>query len=81
MRYTCLLMVLCECACGNLISNTNFNLINKTDLFICLPIIFQFSFRNSKELKIYRKVFGCSFRTFAQYNCIMYKGVSKFIML
>ena len=55
MSSKCLLMVLCECACANLISKANFNLINKTDLFICLPIMFQISFQNSKEQKSYRK--------------------------
>ena len=58
MSYTCLLMVLCECACANLISKANFNLINRTDLFICLHIMFQISIRNSKAQKCYRKFFG-----------------------
>ena len=35
MSYTCLLMVLCEWACANLVSKANFNLINRTDLFAC----------------------------------------------
>ena len=58
MNYTCLLKVLFECACANLISKANFNLINKTDLFICLPIVFQISFQNSKGQKSYRKFLG-----------------------
>ena len=58
MSYTCLLMVLCECACANLVSKVNFNLINRTDLFICLHIIFQISFQNSKEQKSYCKFLG-----------------------
>ena len=58
MSYTCLLMVLCECACANLISKANFNLINKTDLFICLHGMFQISFQNSKGQKCYRKFLG-----------------------
>ena len=48
-------MVLCECACANVISKANFNLINETDLFICLHVMFQISFQNSKEQKSYRK--------------------------
>ena len=55
MCYTLLLMVLCECACANLISEANFNLIDRTDLFICLHIMFQISFQNSKGQKSYRK--------------------------
>ena len=51
-------MVLCECACANLISKANFNLINRTDLFICLHIMFQISFQNSKGQKCYRKFWG-----------------------
>ena len=51
-------MVLCECACANLISTANFNLINRTDLFICLHIMFQISFKNSKGQKSYRKFLG-----------------------
>ena len=58
MSYTCLLMVLCECACANLVSKTNFNLINRTDLFICLHIMFQISFQNSKGQKSYCKFLG-----------------------
>ena len=54
MSYTCLLMVLCECACANLVSKANFNLINRTDLFICFHIIimFQISFQNFKVQKV-----------------------------
>ena len=51
-------MVLYECACANLISKANFNLINRTDLFICLHLMFQISFRNSKGQKSYRKFLG-----------------------
>ena len=58
MSYICLLKVLCECACANLISKANFNLINRTDLFICLHIMFQISFQNSKGQKSYRKFLG-----------------------
>ena len=58
MSYTCLLMVLCECACANFISKANFNLIIKTDLFICLHIMFQISFQHSKGEKGYRKFLG-----------------------
>ena len=58
MSYTCLLMVLCECACTELISKTNFNLIDKTDLFVSLHIMFQISFQNSKEQTNYRKFLG-----------------------
>ena len=56
MSYTCLLMGLCECACANLVSKAN--LINKTDLFICLHIMFQISFQNSKGQKSYCKLLG-----------------------
>ena len=58
MSYTCLYMVLCECACANLVSKANFNLINRTDLFICLYIMFQISFQNSKGQKSYCKFLG-----------------------
>ena len=58
MSYTCLLMVLYECACANLILKANFNLINRTDLFICLHLIFQISFQNSKGQKSYHKFLG-----------------------
>ena len=58
MSYTCLLMVLCECACADLVSKANFNLINRTDSFICLHIIFQISFQNSKGQKSYCKFLG-----------------------
>ena len=58
MSYTCLLMVLCECACANLVSKANFNLINRTDLSISLHIMFQISFKNSKGQKSYCKFQG-----------------------
>ena len=58
MSYTCLLMVLCECACANLISKANFNLLERTDLFIRLHIMFQISFQSSKGQKSYRKFLG-----------------------
>ena len=58
MSYTCLLMVLCECACANLVSKAIFNLINRTDFFICLHIMFQISFQNSKGQKSYCKFLG-----------------------
>ena len=58
MTYSCLLMVLCECACTNLISKANFNLIDRTDLFIFLHIMFQISFQNSKGHKSYRMFLG-----------------------
>ena len=56
MSYTCLLMVLYECA--NLILKANSNLINRTDLFICLYLMFQISFQNSKGQKSYHKFLG-----------------------
>ena len=58
MSYTCLLMVLCVCACADLISRANFNLIYKTDLFISLHIMFQIPFKNSKGHKNYHKVWA-----------------------
>ena len=58
MSYTCLLMVLCECACANLISKVNFNLLDRTDLFIRLHIMFQISFQSSKGQKSYLKFLG-----------------------
>ena len=58
MSYTCLLMVLCECACANLVSKANFNLINKTDLVIRLHIMIKISFKNSKGQKSYCKFLG-----------------------
>ena len=58
MSYTCLLMVLCECACTNLISKTNFNLLDRTDLFISKHIMFQISFQSYKGQKIYLKFLG-----------------------
>ena len=58
MSYTCLLMVLCECACANLVSKANLNLINRTDLFMCLHVMFQISFQNSKGQKSHCKFLG-----------------------
>ena len=58
MSYTRLLMVLCECACANLVPKSSFNLINRNDLFICLYIMFQISFQNSKGQKSYCKFLG-----------------------
>ena len=58
MSYTCTLMVLYECACAKLISKANFNLIDKTDLFICLHIYVQISFQNSKGQNSYHKFLG-----------------------
>ena len=58
MKYTCLLMVLRECACANLISKANFNLIDRTDVLICLHIIFQISFQTSIGKKRYPKFLG-----------------------
>ena len=78
MSYKCLLMVLCECACANLVSKANFNLINRTDLFICLHIMFQISFKNSKGQNSYYKFFWCSVRTFAQY--IFYANIPVLIL-
>ena len=49
---------LCECACANLISKANLNLINRSDLFICLHVMFQLSFQNSKGQNSYRKFLG-----------------------
>ena len=51
-------MVLCECACANLISKANFNLKDRTDSLICLHIMFQISFQNSEGQKSYRKFLG-----------------------
>ena len=48
-------MVLCECACANLISKANFNLLDRTDLIIRLHIMFQISFQSFKGQKSYRK--------------------------
>ena len=67
MSYTCLFMVLCECACANLISKANFNLINRTDLCMCLQIMFQISFQILRGKKVVAS-FGCSVRTVAQYT-------------
>ena len=58
MSYTCLLMVLSECACANLVSKVNFNLLDRTELFICLHIMLQISFQSSKGQKSYRKFLG-----------------------
>ena len=58
MSYKCLLMVLCECACVNLISKINFNLLDRTALFIRMHIMFQISFQSSKGQKSYRKFLG-----------------------
>ena len=51
-------MVLCECACANHILKANFNLINRTDVFICFHKMFQISFQNSKGQKRFRKFLG-----------------------
>ena len=58
MSYTCILMVLCECACANLISKALLNLIDRTDVLICLHIMFQISFQTSKGQKSYRRFLG-----------------------
>ena len=58
MNYTCRLMVLCESAGANFVSKAIFNLINRTDLFICLHIMFQIPFQNSKGQKSYCKFLG-----------------------
>ena len=58
MSYTCLLMVLCDCAYANLNSKANFNLIDRTDMLICLHIMYKISFQTSKEQKSYRKILG-----------------------
>ena len=60
MSYKSLLMVLCECACANLISKANFNLLDRTDLFIRLNtcIMFQISFQHFKGQKSYCKFLG-----------------------
>ena len=76
MNYTCLLMVLCKCACATLISKANFNLINRTNLFICLHINFQISFQNSKGQKVI-----ASFRVFGQNFCSVFKGFRKNITI
>ena len=55
MSYTCLLMVLCECSCANLIWKAKFNLLDRTDLFIRLHKMFQISFQISKGQKSYLK--------------------------
>ena len=67
MSYACLLMVLCECACANLIPKANFNLINRTDLFICLHIMFKIPFQISKGQKVI-----ASFWVFGQNFCSVY---------
>ena len=51
-------MALCECASANLISKAIFNLIDRTDVLICLHIMFQISFQTSKGQKSYRKFLG-----------------------
>ena len=58
MSYTCLLMVLCEYACANLILKANFNLINRTDLCIGLHIMFQNLIPEFLRVKKYRKFLG-----------------------
>ena len=58
MSYSCLLMVLYECAWANLISKANVSLLDRTELFIRLHIMFQISFQSSKGQKSYRKFFG-----------------------
>ena len=67
MSYTCLLMVLCECASANLISKANFNLIDRTDLLSFLHIMFQISFQNSRGQKVI-----ASFCVFGQNFCSVY---------
>ena len=52
------LMVLCDCACANLVLKANLNLINRIDLFTCLHIMFQIAFQNSKEQNSYCKFLG-----------------------
>ena len=72
MSYTCLLMVLCEFARINLISKANFNLIDRTELFICLPIVFQISLQTSKGQKLNFWVFGQNFCSV--YNRFIYNS-------
>ena len=74
MNYRCLLMVLCECAYANVNSKVNFNLINSTDLFICLHIMFQISFQNSKGQKL-----NASFWVFGENFCSLYLNSLKTI--
>ena len=77
MSYTCLLMVLCECACANLISKANSILINRTDLFICLHIMFQISLQNSKR----KKNVTSSFWVFGHNFCSVRGAIDKFAEL
>ena len=76
MSNTCLLMVLCKCACANLVSKANFNLINRTDFFICLHIMFQISFQNSKEQNSYCKFLGVRLELLLS----IHLGVKKFFI-
>ena len=73
-------MDLCECACANLNSKANFNLINRTDLFICLHIMFQISFQNSKGQKSYRTFLGVrSELLLSIYRlCLMYSSKKQY---
>ena len=76
MSYTCLLMVLCECACAKIVSKANVNLINRTNVFICLhinDIMFKISFKNSKGQKSYCNFLGVRsieiYTTGIMYDC------------
>ena len=63
---SCLLMVLSECACTNLIWEANFNLISRTEYIMCFHIMFLVLFQNFKD-KDLSKCFGYSVRAFGQY--------------
>ena len=43
-------MVLCKCACADLIWKANFNLIGKTGLFMSFHIVFQITFQISFQI-------------------------------
>ena len=55
-------------ACANLVSKANFNLINRTGLFICLHIMFQISFQNSKGQKSFAQYIYMFFFKATQYK-------------
>ena len=78
MSNTCLLMVLFECACANLISKANFNLLNRlTCLFICMLCSKSHSkiLRDKKVIASFG-VFGQNFCSEYSPGCIITKVVS-----
>ena len=66
----------CKCAGANLILKADFKLINRTDLFICLHVMFQISFQILRGKKVI-----AGFWVFGQNFCSVYVSCSGSITL